>query len=129
MSDRHWNPLLGKFEDFTPVTTDNKTIPYPTESLTAPALARCTKCGRLANELYTNFVYPEELLCPECWRATQPVTTFTVVESKEERCYKKLKKWLKKVMKGKSPVGDNALFWGYERTLDKMKKLEKEERK
>ena len=89
---------------------------------------RCTRCGRLANELYMNFVYPEESLCPECWRATQPVTTFTVVESKEERCYKKLKKWLKDERKKCNRSGSLGTYSAtIHLILEKMRELEKEE--
>lgn len=97
------------------------------DSVTDP-LMRCTKCGRLANELYTNFVYPEEMLCPECWRATQPVITFNRTESKEEMAYYKLKKWLKNERKKCKRSGVQGTYAAtIHLLLEKMKELEKEE--
>lgn len=94
----YYTPLLGlsvklSEEEFRGQTFSiNNFEPYKTPPM------RCTKCGRVTNELHTNLVYPEQGLCPECWRATQPKTTFSRTESNEEIAYKKLKKWLKKKM-------------------------------
>lgn len=114
-----WNPLTGRFDDDTPITTDNKTTPYQNEPiLTAPPM-RCTQCGRVTTELHTNFTYPEEHLCPECdWMKRRYEVTF--IEPKANRTLRKLKKWLKKQYR-KWP---RNMF--YEECLDKIKELEAE---
>ena len=89
---------------------------------------RCTKCGRITTELHTDFTYPEEILCPECWRATQPILTFSRTESKEEIAYKKLKKWLKKENKKCKSFGAQGTYSAtIHLMLEKMKELENEQ--
>lgn len=121
---RDWNPLTGKFEVNTPITTDNKTTPYPTKTCQPMS---CTKCHRVTNELHTDFIYPEEHLCPECYKATHPLPTTTFTESKEERCYRKLKKWLRREMKQLQKTNIEHTILNL--VLQKMKQLEKDEQK
>lgn len=112
MSGLLWNPLTGKYENHTPITTDDKIYPYVNE---VPSLGGMLK----GNESTSTDHY---LQFTELGRIA-----INLHQSKEELCYKKLKKWLKKRLKGKKDCYDDGYILTLKEVVSKIKEFEGEQ--